>query len=66
MPAVYVCQDSPAPALPADCVTWAAQDYMPNPFYLDVEPAVEVSVAILTLWALAWVFRQCARLINNL
>lgn len=66
MAAVYVCTDTPPPALPADCVAWQAQPFEPSPFSLSVEQAQGLAVSILGVWAIAWVFRVIARLINQL
>lgn len=67
MPAhAFVCIDSPAPATPAECLTWRAEPWEPSPFALTVEQAHSIAVPTLALWALAWVVRVCARLLKNL
>jgi len=64
--AVFVCLDEPAPADPSSCSVWEAQGYEPSPFALDADAAIALAVPILTLWALAFVFRTLARLIREL
>lgn len=66
MPSVYVCQDSPAPADPASCAVWQVQPFEPSPFALSVEQAQGIAVSILGVWAVAWVCRVIARIINQL
>jgi len=64
----FECVAPAAPVDPSECTSWAAHEFDANvnPFALSVSDANALVVPILALWALAWVFRQCARLINNL
>jgi len=66
MATVFVCEDIPAPSVPADCLVWVADEYEPHPFSLSAADANALGASILALWALAWVFRQIARLLSNL
>ena len=36
-----------------------------SPFNLDVTGAVQIGVAVLTVWAVGWAFGMLARLINE-
>lgn len=62
---VYACGDEPAPPLPADCTGWVLVPYEPSPFALDLPAAQSLSVAIIGVWALAWLFRTLARAVRE-
>lgn len=61
MASVYVCLDEPAPVAQVDCTAWDVVAYEPSPFALDAPAAVQIAVAVLSIWALGFVFRTLAR-----
>jgi len=58
---VFVCLDEPAPAAPASCSSWLAEGYEPSPFALDAAAASQITVAVLLVWAVGYIFRILAR-----
>ena len=65
---VVACQVDPAAnggACPANKTLWVDVPEQASPFNLDVSGAVNIGVAILSVWAVGWAFGKLARVINE-
>ena len=65
---VMSCQVDPSTnggACPVDQTVWVDLQASYSPFDLDVAGAVQIGVAILSVWAVGWAFGMLARLINE-
>lgn len=60
---VFVCTElaPPPQSGPALCNTGEWVEHTANPLWLDIDAANELSVAILGIWAIAFVFKTLAR-----
>lgn len=63
----YVTLSSPQPADVTGCplVLAAPAEIGANPFALSPSEAVQIATAILSVWALAWVFRAILRFLQS-
>jgi len=65
---VVGCQVDPAAnggTCPSGNTFWVDVPDQPSPFNLDVAGAVQIGVAILSVWAVGWAFAMLARVINE-
>lgn len=63
----YVALQSPQPADVTACplVLAAPAEIGANPFALSTSEAVQIGTAILSVWAIAWVFRAILRFLQS-
>ncbi len=65
---VVSCQVDPAAnggACPPEQTVWVDLQPIYSPFNLDVAGAVQIGVAVLSVWAVGWAFAMLARFINE-
>ena len=65
---VVGCQVDPAlhaGVCPSNKTLWVDLPDQASPFNLDVAGAVNIGVAILSVWAVGWAFGKLARVINE-
>ena len=65
---VVGCQVDPAAhagVCPSNKTLWVDVPDQASPFNLDVSGAVNIGVAILSVWAVGWAFGRLARVINE-
>ena len=65
---VVGCQVDPAGyggSCPSNAMVWVDIPDQASPFNLDVAGAVQIGVAVLSVWAVGWAFGLLARVINE-
>lgn len=65
MSSQYLCDDVPPPPVLSDCVAVSVVEVQPSVWNLTSEEGSAISLAVVGVWVVGWVFRQIARVIRE-